>query len=74
MCHFPFKYNGKTFYECTTEGGWDKWCAYRVKSNLEEKDWEYCSDFWPEKPMPNELQVHPSRFEVSLKLYISSHT
>ena len=43
-CVLPFSHAGKTFSKCTTEGGYDSWCAFKVDGNGEmtKGDWDYC--------------------------------
>ena|ERR1719174_751491 len=43
-CHFPFKYHGKTYDECT-DAGWSKgvmWCYVKTKSGGLSKKWGEC--------------------------------
>jgi len=51
LCAFPFKYNGHSHGQCTTEhyswiGGWwhgsRRWGATAVNSNFEMTSWNYC--------------------------------
>jgi len=39
-CHFPFKYSGKTYHECTTHDDVAPWCA--TKRKYDDKNWGYC--------------------------------
>jgi len=39
-CHFPFKYSGKTYHDCTSEGEVAPWCA--TKSSYDTTNWGYC--------------------------------
>ena len=41
-CIFPFIYSENQFTECTTEGGYDSWCAITVNSKNETTYWDYC--------------------------------
>ena len=48
-CRFPFKYNGKNYFECTTEGYEDVfWCG-TTYSVTDHAGWGFCSG--PCKPM-----------------------
>jgi len=39
-CHFPFKYSGKTYHDCISEGDVAPWCA--TKSSYDSTNWGYC--------------------------------
>ena len=42
-CRFPFKYNGKQYFECTTEGYEDNfWCG-TTYSVTDHAGWGFCS-------------------------------
>lgn len=42
LCVFPFKYKGKTYEECVTEGKNRPWCATTENYQGDEK-WGFCS-------------------------------
>ena len=38
-CIFPFKYNGKTYNNCTRDGSEEAWCAVRFPFLGNETGW-----------------------------------
>ena len=44
-CSFPFKYDGVTYYGCTTQDyGNIPWCATETDASNNVVDWNYCQD------------------------------
>eukprot|EP00418_Pyrodinium_bahamense_P046644 CAMPEP_0179200854 /NCGR_PEP_ID=MMETSP0796-20121207/99961_1 /TAXON_ID=73915 /ORGANISM="Pyrodinium bahamense, Strain pbaha01" /LENGTH=382 /DNA_ID=CAMNT_0020905411 /DNA_START=1 /DNA_END=1149 /DNA_ORIENTATION=- len=41
-CKFPFKYNGRTYETCTSDGEMRLWCATSTKSDGYVDKWDYC--------------------------------
>uniref|UniRef100_A0A8C6Y4H8 Fibronectin type-II domain-containing protein n=1 Tax=Naja naja TaxID=35670 RepID=A0A8C6Y4H8_NAJNA len=44
-CVFPFVYDGKLYFSCTTEGRHDgkRWCATTINYDLDKK-WKFCPE------------------------------
>ena len=42
-CVFPFKYAGKTYSTCTTDGSSKAWCSIENKADGNYKYWDYCA-------------------------------
>ena len=49
LCIFPFNYNGKEYYECTTEGYEDSYWCGTTYSVTDHAGWGFCSG--PCKPL-----------------------
>ena len=41
-CRIPFVHEGKTYYSCKIDKGYDHWCS--EKKEFEYYQWDYCSD------------------------------
>ena len=42
-CHFPFKYFGRVYKECTLKHSNDYWCA--TGAEYESGEWGYCNEY-----------------------------
>ncbi|XP_012588937.1 PREDICTED: seminal plasma protein A3-like [Condylura cristata] len=40
QCAFPFKYNGVTYFQCTLQNSFFRWCSLTTKYNGQ---WKYCT-------------------------------
>lgn len=40
-CVFPFKFNGKLYHSCTTDGRAKKWCS-TTDNYSKDKKWGFC--------------------------------
>ena len=53
QCHFPFKYNGKTYNTCAWKKGEPRpWCSTKVIKGRhvgDQREWGYCNSYCPIK-------------------------